>query len=380
MRRGASLAAVAALVLGVLLQLAHPTAPVEAAGSLNLPTEAGSAWRVLAGYNTATHSVADANDPYALDLVRSDAATAGSIVYAPFSGTVQYADTKCVGIRDAEGVSVLLCHLYPDAGLRGRTIARGQRLGVVAPDGEAGNNGAAHIHIALTAANRGGPLPFSGRFAIEGVDLPPTAEPGAYGDVAFRSSLRRAPSVDAGADRSVRPRDGVTLTGLVDNPEQGPVTLTWAQTSGAAVVLTGASTTSAQFTAPPTASTLAFRFTVTELATGEQFSDTLTVRVSSTAPIAATPPPAAPSANGRLLSGSVPAGGGFGLFVFAGGTNEDLVAATGCPSTSAAYWAATNGTFTVFVPGSRVAAVNADWSRLFAGGIPTGTVLLGRCR
>jgi hypothetical protein len=24
--------------------------------------------------------------------------------------------------------------------------------------------------------------------------------------------------------------------------------------------------------------------------------------------------------------------------------------------------------------------VNADWSRLFAGGIPTGTVLLGRCR
>lgn len=366
-----------ALALGALLHLASPA---EAATSLNLPAEAGSEWRVLTGYNTATHSVADANDPYALDLIRTDAATAGSIVYAPFSGTVQYADTKCVGVRDAEGVSALLCHLYPDLNLRGRTIARGQRLGVVAPDGEAGNNGAAHIHFALTAPNRGGPLPFSGRFAIEGVDLPPTAEPGAYGDVAFRSSLRRAPSVNAGADRTVRPRDGVTLTGLIDNPEQGAVTLTWAQTSGAAVVLTGASTASAQFTAPATASTLTFRFTVTELASGEQLSDTLTVRVSSTAPIASTPSPAAPSANGRLLSGSVPASGGFGLFVFAGGTDKELVAATGCLSASAAYWAATNGAFTVFVPGSRVAAVNAEWARLFAAGIPAGTVLLGRCR
>ncbi|MFA7295600.1 MAG: hypothetical protein WC211_00260 [Dehalococcoidia bacterium] len=378
MGRGASLAAVAALALGVLL---HPAAPAEAAASLNLPTETGSEWRVLAGYNTATHSVADANDPYALDLVRSDASTAGSIVYAPFSGTVQYADTKCVGVRDAQGVSVLLCHPYPDANLRGRAIARGQRLGVVAPDGEAGNNGAAHIHIALTAPNRGGPLPFSGRFALEGVDLPPTAEPGAYTDVAFRSSLRRAPSVDAGVDRTVRLRDGVTLTGLVDNPEQSAVTLTWAQTSGAAVVLTGASTASAQFTAPATTSTLAFRFTVTELATGEQFSDTLTVRVSSTAPIASTPPPTATSGgSGRLLSGSVPASGGFGLFVFAGGTNEEMLAATGCPGTSAAYWALTNGAFTVFIPGTRIAAVNAEWSRLFASGIPAGTVLLGRCR
>jgi len=377
MRRGVSLAAVVALALCVLLR---PATAADAATSLNLPTEAGSEWRVLAGYNTATHSVADANDPYALDLVRTDATTAGSVVYAPFSGTVQYADTKCVGIRNAEGVSVLLCHLHPDANLRGRAIARGQRLGVVAPDGEAGNNGAAHIHIALTAPNRGGPLPFSGRFAIEGVDLPPAPEPGAYSDVAFRSTLRRAPSVNAGVDRTVRPRDGVTLTGLLDNPEQGAVTLTWAQTSGAAVVLTGASTASAQFTAPATTSTLAFRFTVTEIATGEQFSDTLTVRVSSTAPIASTPAAATPSANGRLLSGGVPTSGGFGLFVFAGGTNDDLVAATGCPSTSAAYWAAANGAFTVFVPGSRVAAVNADWSRLFAAGIPAGTVLLGRCR
>lgn len=377
MQRAVSRVVAAALALEVLAAWAGAA---EGAGALQFPAEAGSQWRVLAGYNTATHSVTDANDPYALDLVRDDAPTAGSVVYAPFSGTVQYADAKCVGIRDAEGVSALLCHLFPDANLRGRPIARGQRLDVVAPDGEAGNNGAAHIHLALSAPNRGGPLPFSGRFALEGVDLPPTGEPGAYSGVAFRSTLRRAPSGDAGPDRAVRPRDGVTLAALVDNPEQSAITLTWAQTAGPTVVLTGTNSASAQFTAPATTSTLAFRFTVTELATGDQFTDTLTVRVSTTAPIASTAAPEPSSGNARLLSGGVPAAGGFGLFVFAGGTNDELAVATGCPSATAAYWAAANGSFTVFVPGSRVAAVNAEWSRLFAAGIPTGTVLLGRCR
>lgn len=374
-RRG-SLAA-ALLAVGALL-LAQPATTVDAAFLLHLPAEAGSEWRVLAGYNTATHSVQDANDPYALDLVRVDAPTAGSVVYAPFSGTVQYADSKCVGVRDTEGVSILLCHLFPDPNLRGKSIARGERLGVVAPDGEAGNNGAAHIHVALTAPNRGGPLPFGGRFALEGVELTATTEPAAYTDHTFRSTIRRAPSVDAGPDRTVRPREGVTLSARLDNPEGAGVTLTWTQTGGPSVVLTGGSTTSAQFTAPAGTATLQFRFTVTEIATGEQSSDTLSVRVSSTAPIASTPVPGATSA--RLLAGSVPAGGGFGLFVFGGGSIDDLLIATGCPRSTAAFWTISDGGFTVFVPGTSVVAVNAEWTRIFGTTIPTNTALLGRCR
>lgn len=71
---------------------------------------------------------------------------------------------------------------------------------------------------------------------------------------------------------------------------------------------------------------------------------------------------------------------GFGLFVFSGGTTEQLVAATGCPPASAAYYA-TNpaGEFVVYVPGTSIGAVNASWRVLFPASIPANTPLIGRC-
>ncbi len=72
---------------------------------------------------------------------------------------------------------------------------------------------------------------------------------------------------------------------------------------------------------------------------------------------------------------------GFGLFVFAGGTSEQLVTATtGCPQSSAAYYA-TNpaGEFVVYVPGTSIGAVNAAWRALFPASIPANTPLIGRC-
>ena len=80
--------AVAATFLALMASLLFAR-PVEAAPSgLSFPAPEGTAWAVLAGYNTATHSAADSNDPYALDLHRTDAATSGTPVLAPISGTV----------------------------------------------------------------------------------------------------------------------------------------------------------------------------------------------------------------------------------------------------------------------------------------------------
>jgi hypothetical protein len=88
-----------------------------------------------------------------------------------------------------------------------------------------------------------------------------------------------------------------------------------------------------------------------------------------------------PSVGGTVASGSIPRDGGFGLIVY-GGSTASLLAAAGCPtsSTSAAFWVAVNGEFIAYVPGTRVTAVNAAFLALYGNGIPSGTVLIGRCR
>lgn len=91
--------------------------------------------------------------------------------------------------------------------------------------------------------------------------------------------------------------------------------------------------------------------------------------------------PVAVTHTAKIESGSVPAAGGFGLFVFGGGTTEQLVAASGCPAATSAFWASdASGGFDVYVPGARIASVNAAWNARFAPAVPPGTALLGRCR
>jgi hypothetical protein len=84
---------------------------------------------------------------------------------------------------------------------------------------------------------------------------------------------------------------------------------------------------------------------------------------------------------GKIMAGSIPPVGGFGLIVFGGGTNAELLAASGCPAERAAFWA-TNaaGDFDVYAPGTAIALVNAAWNARFGTGIPPATPLLGRCR
>ncbi|MGE0228732.1 MAG: hypothetical protein AB7I38_01140 [Dehalococcoidia bacterium] len=90
-------------------------------------------------------------------------------------------------------------------------------------------------------------------------------------------------------------------------------------------------------------------------------------------------PTATSAQTGTIISGSIPPTGGFGIIVFGGGSNDQLVAASGCPHATAAFWATSNGQFVPYVPGSDVAAVNTAWNALFSGGIPATTGIIGRC-
>jgi len=66
---------------------------------------------------------------------------------------------------------------------------------------------------------------------------------------------------------------------------------------------------------------------------------------------------APPTPGGRIVSGSIPSDGGFGLIVYSGGTFDDLVVASGCPASRVAFWFTVGGQFVVFVPGTTVGAV-----------------------
>lgn len=80
---------------------------------------------------------------------------------------------------------------------------------------------------------------------------------------------------------------------------------------------------------------------------------------------------------GALTSGSVPATG-FGLIVFGGGTVAQLVTASGVGNSGALY-ATVGGNFVPYVPGTTIAAVNADFLAAFPGGnVPANTAFVGR--
>lgn len=166
---------VAVAVIGVLALLAW-TATVRADGGVPIPAPAGTTWRIIAGYNTATHSDADRGDPHAIDIVRTDASTDWTQVLSPVDGVVTWRDDNCMTIRDGNGFAHLLCHLAPhDHVRRGRDVSIGEEVGQVFPAGYDANGGIAHIHYAIHHTYGGGYLarsiPFTGQYAIEGREL-----------------------------------------------------------------------------------------------------------------------------------------------------------------------------------------------------------------
>ncbi len=102
--------------------------------------------------------------------------------------------------------------------------------------------------------------------------------------------------------------------------------------------------------------------------------------VAALAPVAVGAQTPAPDASGRIISGSIPTSGGFGIVVFGGGSYDQLVTASGCPAARVAFWVTQGGAFIVYVPTSMVAEVNAPFERAFPNrSLLTATALVGRC-
>ena len=169
-------------------------------GVFPLPADDGTVWEIAVGYNTPTHSVADGNDPHAIDIVREDRAlTAESVVRSPIAGTVSYVSNDCLTIDNGADLAVLLCHLFPDASLaRGVPVQVGAYLGPVAPAYRANNGGLPHIHLAVhhtTGGGRlGGSIPLIGAWALEGIDLPDTGQFNTHAGTRFTSSNGNNPA------------------------------------------------------------------------------------------------------------------------------------------------------------------------------------------
>jgi hypothetical protein len=83
---------------------------------------------------------------------------------------------------------------------------------------------------------------------------------------------------------------------------------------------------------------------------------------------------------GKIVAGSIPADGSFGLIVYGGGTYEQLITASKCPRERVVFWVTREGRFLVFVPGSTVAAPNEAFQAAFPRNtIPANTGMIGRC-
>jgi hypothetical protein len=174
--------------------------------------------------------------------------------------------------------------------------------------------------------------------------------------------VNRSPTAEAGPARTALPGERVVLAGRAADPDGDEVSVTWRQVSGSSIALADAGTLAPSFTASGSGD-VTLQLTVTDRYLHEASSR---IVVSVVDPASVT--------------GPVPARG-FGLFVFAGGTPAQLLAASGCPVGTAAFWVSDGrGDFVVWVPGTTVAAVNAPWLALYPNGLPPNTAVLGRCR
>ena len=360
------------LLVALLLVLQADT--VDAASNISFPAPAGTRWQIASGYNTATHSEADKNDPYAIDVVRSDAETAGTPVLAPMDGRIGYASGDCISITDAQQTSALICHILFSSGLRGKNVVRGEALGTVAPAGQAGNGGTPHIHLAL-ARNRL-PVPFTGDYNLEGIELPATTTPNGYSGTAFSSSNLPRLGVNAGADQQVRPGATVTMTATAVGTT-GAVMYQWTQTSGPSVALTANGAT-ATFVAPATSgATLQFQ-AVAYSQSLQPSMDSVTVNVSRNASTSTPTPISAPRpiqiTTGVFLGPPMFSSGGIALAVFSGGTVVQLESATTGAQGKGVWVQDPTGAFRLLVSGGP-AFVNDGFRAAFPVGFTNTTAV-----
>ena len=179
---------------------------------------------------------------------------------------------------------------------------------------------------------------------------------------------------------------GVSITGV--SPSTGPSaggTLIFINGTG---FVSGATVTVSGITVPATVLSSTQISTTTPAVTG---TGSVTVTVTNPGASSATALPSAftytsGSSTGGTTTGAgsggasttVPAGGG--LFVFGGGSNQQLLTASGCNASTAVFWTTdSKGAWIGYIPSVPVAVVNAAWTSLFPTGIPAGTPIFARC-
>ncbi|RLT41645.1 MAG: hypothetical protein DWI58_08235, partial [Chloroflexi bacterium] len=113
---------------------------------------------------------------------------------------------------------------------RNASITQGQLLGTVAPEGQKGNNGLPHIHLAVNLGGSSGTsLPFDGDYTLDGVRFPATTESNAYSGAPIVTSTNVAV---AGAPGTATPTPRATSTPRVTTTSTPAPTVAASATRG----------------------------------------------------------------------------------------------------------------------------------------------------
>jgi uncharacterized protein YgiM (DUF1202 family) len=164
------------------------------AGGIIWPVSGGQ-WTIMQGYHGSSHQNQDSlfQYEYSLDLARVDGNTAGQPVYSPVNGIVRWTDpgTGGISIDIGNGHAVALFHVTFLGGLKaGTPVQQGQVLGEISGPGGPGFMGTAHVHFTLWGTNDNGNWdrhaePFTGQYAISGMDFPDAGGGNSYGGTQF---------------------------------------------------------------------------------------------------------------------------------------------------------------------------------------------------
>ena len=164
------------------------------AGGIIWPVRGGQ-WTIMQGYHGSSHQNQDSlyQYEYSLDLARVDGNTAGQPIYSPVTGVVRWTDpsTGGISIDIGNGHAVAMFHVTFMGGLEaGTPVQQGQVLGEISGPGGPGFMGTAHVHFTLWGTNDNGNWdrhaePFTGQYAISGMDFPDTGGGSTYEGTQF---------------------------------------------------------------------------------------------------------------------------------------------------------------------------------------------------
>jgi uncharacterized protein YraI len=152
----------------------------------------GGTWEIIQGYNGGTHQNRSetASYLYSLDIAKVGGGTAGTSVYAPVSGTVLWTSGGLL-IGMGNGYGVAMFHITIDGSIRsGTQVTQGQYVGFISGPGGVGYAVTPHIDLTLWRLPNGGgspriSTPYTGQFAISGLELPATGAWNTHGGTRF---------------------------------------------------------------------------------------------------------------------------------------------------------------------------------------------------